>query len=266
MRWRGSTIPTTKCSSIDNNTQDEAVWRPVEAALPRARRALPLLPRRSAGGLQGRRAQLRARADRAPDAAIVAVIDSDYKVEPHWLRDLVPALRRPEASRSCRRRRTIATSDESAFKAMCYAEYRGFFHIGMITRNERNAIIQHGTMTLVRRAALEAGRRLGGVVHHRRCGARPASVRARLRSALPAAQLRPRPDAGNVHRLQEAALPLGLRRDADPASACARAVLAHGRAPHARASAITSSPAGCRGSPTASTCCSTSPRSAGRSR
>ena len=33
---------------------------------------------------------------------------------------------------------------------MCYAEYRGFFHIGMITRNERNAIIQHGTMTLVR--------------------------------------------------------------------------------------------------------------------
>jgi len=40
----------------------------------------------------------------------------------------------------------------SAFKAMCYAEYRGFFHIGMITRNERNAIIQHGTMTMVRRA------------------------------------------------------------------------------------------------------------------
>jgi hypothetical protein len=37
---------------------------------------------------------------------------------------------------------------------MCYAEYRGFFLIGMITRNERNAIIQHGTMTLVRREAL----------------------------------------------------------------------------------------------------------------
>src|SRR5690606_12078153 len=28
-------------------------------------------------------------------------------------------------------------------------------HIGMITRNERNAIIQHGTMTLVRRDLLE---------------------------------------------------------------------------------------------------------------
>ncbi len=43
---------------------------------------------------------------------------------------------------------------ENAFKAMCYAEYRGFFFIGMITRNERNAIIQHGTMTLVRRSVL----------------------------------------------------------------------------------------------------------------
>jgi cellulose synthase/poly-beta-1,6-N-acetylglucosamine synthase-like glycosyltransferase len=31
------------------------------------------------------------------------------------------------------------------------AEYRGFFHIGMVTRNERNAIIQHGTMTMIRR-------------------------------------------------------------------------------------------------------------------
>jgi cellulose synthase/poly-beta-1,6-N-acetylglucosamine synthase-like glycosyltransferase len=38
---------------------------------------------------------------------------------------------------------------------MCYSEYRGFFFIGMVTRNERNAIIQHGTMTMIRRAVLE---------------------------------------------------------------------------------------------------------------
>ena len=38
---------------------------------------------------------------------------------------------------------------------MCYAEYQGFFHIGMVTRNDRNAIIQHGTMTIVRRNTLE---------------------------------------------------------------------------------------------------------------
>ena len=39
---------------------------------------------------------------------------------------------------------------------MCYSEYRGFFFIGMVTRNERNAIIQHGTMTLIRRTILES--------------------------------------------------------------------------------------------------------------
>jgi hypothetical protein len=45
---------------------------------------------------------------------------------------------------------------KNCFKAMCLAEYRGFFHIDMITRNERNAIIQHGTMTMVRRSSLDA--------------------------------------------------------------------------------------------------------------
>jgi hypothetical protein len=39
---------------------------------------------------------------------------------------------------------------------MCLAEYRGFFHLGMVTRNERNAIIQHGTMTMIRRATLDS--------------------------------------------------------------------------------------------------------------
>ncbi len=33
-------------------------------------------------------------------------------------------------------------------------EYAGFFHIGMVERNEHNAIIQHGTMTMIRRDLL----------------------------------------------------------------------------------------------------------------
>ena len=35
-------------------------------------------------------------------------------------------------------------------------EYAGFFDIGMVQRNEYNAIIVHGTMCLIRRAALDA--------------------------------------------------------------------------------------------------------------
>src|SRR5208282_4377830 len=36
------------------------------------------------------------------------------------------------------------------------AEYAGFFDIGMVQRNEVNAIVMHGTMALIRRSALEA--------------------------------------------------------------------------------------------------------------
>ena len=90
----------------------------------------------------------------APDAQIIAVIDSDYVVEPGWLRELTPGFSdlRMAIVQAPQDYRDAA---ESAFKAMCYAEYRGFFHIGMITRNERNAIIQHGTMTMVRRPQLQ---------------------------------------------------------------------------------------------------------------
>jgi hypothetical protein len=42
------------------------------------------------------------------------------------------------------------------FRRMANWEFDGFFRIGMHHRNERNAIIQHGTMTLVRRTALES--------------------------------------------------------------------------------------------------------------
>ena len=90
----------------------------------------------------------------APEATVVAVIDSDYCVEQSWLRDLVPQFNQENVA-IVQAPQDYRDLDENSFKAMCFAEYRGFFHIGMVTRNERNAIIQHGTMTMVRRSALE---------------------------------------------------------------------------------------------------------------
>lgn len=138
---------------IDNNTRDEAVWRPVEAhcrALGGRFRFFHVdaLPGFKAGALNF------ALKHTVPEAKIIAVIDSDYKVEPPWLKDLVPAFA-DEKVAIVQAPQDYRDQHESAFKAMCYAEFRGFFHIGMITRNERNAIIQHGTMTLVQRVALE---------------------------------------------------------------------------------------------------------------
>ena len=138
---------------IDNNTKDERVWRPVEAHCARLGerfRFFHIAP------LQGFKAGALNFALRqtAPDAQIIAVIDSDYVVDPNWLRDLVPGFQDPHVA-IVQAPQDYRDAGVSAFKAMCYAEFRGFFHIGMITRNERNAIIQHGTMTMVRRAQLD---------------------------------------------------------------------------------------------------------------
>lgn len=142
---------------IDNNTRDEAVWRPVEehcAKLGERFRFFHVAP------LSGFKAgALNFALERThKDAAVIAAIDSDYQVEPNWLSDLVGAFENPKIA-IVQSPQDYRDHDDSAFKSMCFAEYRGFFEIGMITRNERNAIIQHGTMTLVRRSVLDE---LGG--------------------------------------------------------------------------------------------------------
>ncbi len=138
---------------IDNNTKDPAVWEPVQAYCaqlgPRFRFFhVDPLSGFKAGALNYALRQT------DPAAEVVAVIDSDYIVERNWLRELVPLFSDPKMA-IVQGPQDYRDGDENAFKAMCLAEYRGFFHIGMVTRNERNAIIQHGTMTLVRRQALE---------------------------------------------------------------------------------------------------------------
>lgn len=138
---------------VDNNTRDQAAWQPVEEHCRRLGERFRFVHVAPLSGFKAGALNY-ALQRTAPDARIVAVIDSDYKVDPVWLRDLVPGFEDPKVG-VVQAPQDYRDAGESAFKAMCYAEYRGFFLIGMVTRNERNAIIQHGTMTLVRRDALE---------------------------------------------------------------------------------------------------------------
>ena len=138
---------------IDNNTKDPSVWKPVQAHCrdlgPRFRFFhVDTLSGFKAGALNYGLAQT------DPTAQIIAVIDSDYTVSESWLRDLVPQFSNPKTA-LVQAPQDYRDDRVNAFKAMCYSEYRGFFFIGMVTRNERNAIIQHGTMTMVRRSVLE---------------------------------------------------------------------------------------------------------------
>ena len=161
--------PAFEILVIDNNTQDPVLWRPVQAhvqarmqapqpsadpqALPHLRFVhLPVWPGFKAGALNYALEQT------DPRAAWVAVVDADYLVQPGWLRALsgyfddpdVGIVQAPQAHRDWGGQR---------LRRMMNWEYDGFFRIGMHHRHERDAIVQHGTMTLIRAATL---RHLGG--------------------------------------------------------------------------------------------------------
>ncbi len=149
--------PNYEVIVIDNNTKDPSVWKPVQnycAQLGSRFRFFHVDPLAGfkAGALNF------ALKKTSPKAKVIAVIDSDYVVDPHWLRDLAPQFSMPNVG-IVQAPQDYRDGKQSVFKSMCYDEYRGFFSIGMITRNERNAIIQHGTMTMVSREVLD---KLGG--------------------------------------------------------------------------------------------------------
>lgn len=138
---------------VDNNTAREEIWRPVESYCanlgPRFRFFhLPKWPGYKAGALNYALSQT------DPGAEVVGVIDSDYVVSPDWLRSLVPYFEKKDVA-FVQAPQDNREWQADLFKTMINWEYNGFFQIGMVHRNERNAIIQHGTMTLVRREALE---------------------------------------------------------------------------------------------------------------
>ncbi|MDR3352559.1 MAG: glycosyltransferase [Zoogloeaceae bacterium] len=142
---------------IDNNTADPALWKPVEAHMAKMDANFRFFHLRPWPGFKAGALNF-ALKETDPRAEVVGVVDADYVVDPDWLSCLVPhfvcapdvaVVQAPQAHRNWERQ---------PFSRMCNWEFEGFFRIGMHHRNERNALIQHGTMTLVRRRALdEAG-------------------------------------------------------------------------------------------------------------
>ncbi len=144
--------PNFECVVVINNTPDPAMWEPIEDHCRLLGERFKFV---RADRLQGFKAgALRLALEHtAPEAEIIGVLDADYVVHPDWLKDLVPAfadptvglVQAPQDHRDCNR---------SILQVVMNREYAGFFDIGMVQRNEVNAIVTHGTMCLVRRTAL----------------------------------------------------------------------------------------------------------------
>ena len=145
--------PNFECVVVINNTPDPVFWQPIEM---RCRQLGPRFKFLRVENLQGfKAAALRlAMTNTASDADIIGVIDADYVVDPQWLRDLVPGFSDPEVG-LIQAPQDHRDGDRSFIHAAMNAEYAGFFDIGMVERNEVNAIIVHGTMCLIRRTAME---------------------------------------------------------------------------------------------------------------
>ncbi len=137
---------------IENNNQDESLWRPIERFAADFEN-IKFFHEDVVSGFKA--GALNYALERThPEAEFVAVVDSDYQVDPEWLRFLVDGasdervavVQGPQAYRDF---------EDSWVRTAMRDEYEGFFRIGMSLRDEANAIIQHGTLCLIRKSALE---------------------------------------------------------------------------------------------------------------
>jgi cellulose synthase/poly-beta-1,6-N-acetylglucosamine synthase-like glycosyltransferase/exo-beta-1,3-glucanase (GH17 family) len=145
--------PNFECVVIINNTPDPEFWQPIQDHCRALGERFVFI---NAEKVQGFKAgALRIAMERtAVDAEIIGVIDADYVVQPDWLKDLVPVFADPRVG-LVQAPQDHRDSDRSLMHYVMNGEYAGFFDIGMVQRNEANAIIVHGTMCLIRRAAMD---------------------------------------------------------------------------------------------------------------
>jgi exo-beta-1,3-glucanase (GH17 family)/cellulose synthase/poly-beta-1,6-N-acetylglucosamine synthase-like glycosyltransferase len=145
--------PNFECVVIINNTPDPAFWQPIQDHCRALGERFKFINAEKVKGFKA--GALRIAMDRtAVDAEIIGIIDADYVVQPDWLKDLVPAFADPRVG-LVQAPQDHRDQDLSLMHYMMNGEYAGFFDIGMVQRNEENAIIVHGTMCLIRRAAMD---------------------------------------------------------------------------------------------------------------
>jgi len=145
--------PNFECVVIINNTPDPDFWQPIQDHCRALGERFKFINAEKVKGFKA--GALRIAMDRtAADAEIIGIIDADYVVHPDWLKDLVPVFADPRVG-LVQAPQDHRDGDRSLMHYIMNGEYAGFFDIGMVQRNEFNAIIVHGTMCLIRRAAMD---------------------------------------------------------------------------------------------------------------
>jgi cellulose synthase/poly-beta-1,6-N-acetylglucosamine synthase-like glycosyltransferase/exo-beta-1,3-glucanase (GH17 family) len=144
--------PNFECIVVINNTPEASYWRPIEEHCELLGPRFKFVREDQLVGFKAGALRL-ALEHTAAEAEIIGVLDADYVVHPDWLKDLVPAFATPTVG-LVQAPQDHRDGGRSVVHAVMNREYAGFFDIGMVQRNEVNAIVSHGTMCLIRRSAL----------------------------------------------------------------------------------------------------------------
>ena len=140
---------------IINNTPEEKYWKPIETHCAELGPRFKFLNFQKVSGFKAGALNM-ALPYMAADAEVIATLDADYVVDPSWLVDLVPHFAEDPKLALVQAPQDHRDGRASLLKSCLNSEYSGFFDIGMVQRNEDNAIVAHGTMLLLRRTAFEA--------------------------------------------------------------------------------------------------------------
>jgi len=146
--------PAFEVLVVDNNTTDPDLWRPVEDHChllgPRFRFFhVEQITGAKAGALNW----VLPHTD--PRATLVGVVDADYHVEPDWLRRTVGHFEDPGVG-FVQCPHAYRDYGDSRFCRMANWEYAVFFSTGMVSLDEHGAGLTVGTMSVIRRVALES--------------------------------------------------------------------------------------------------------------
>ena len=145
--------PNYEIIAIDDNTSDESLWRPVEAWCAEHHVKFAHLddwPGYKSGALNYALHEMTdARAE------IIGVIDSDYQLEPQFLRQCAP-LFADQSVGFIQAPQDYRDWQQAPYYRWLYYSYKYFFAVSQPSRNERDGAIFAGTMGLIRRAALDS--------------------------------------------------------------------------------------------------------------
>jgi hypothetical protein len=145
--------PRYEIIAIDDNTDDEALWRPVEewcAAHGVKFAHLQDRPGYKSGALND---ALHKMTD--PAADVIGVVDSDYQIDPGFLARCAPLFADPRIG-FIQAPQDYRDWQHAPYYRRLYFSYKYFFAVSQPSRNEHDGAIFAGTMGLIRRSALEA--------------------------------------------------------------------------------------------------------------